>query len=368
LNGSTDPFQAGHFPTLSDDTLDFDHYLEKFMKTLFHLLIFSSIALLMLSTALAGTATTPQADDVSEVEVVAVHDHEANRHLFRISNHDLASGWTTFRFVNASPVDHFFLIWQYPEEGIAAAHEAGQTLLDYWFQSVAGSFSGFGDYLEGKVTLEAYTDQLVAALQEKAPWFLDPGATPNGGPGFTAAGATSTTTVFLEPGDYIVECYVRDENGLFHTELGMLDHLSVGTQESGIEQPLATARVVISSDGGIEVETAPVAGSNTIEVHYKDQVVYPHFLGHNVQLVRLRDKDDDQALAAIAQWMDWRHPDGLVNRAPAGAHFVGGVMEMSAGASGFLHVNLPTGDYAWIAEVPEPADRGMLKTFTLTGE
>jgi hypothetical protein len=338
------------------------------MQAIHRILIACIIALLMLSTALPGTAKAPEAGDATEVEVVAVHDHEANRHLFRISNKELASGWTTFRFVNASPVDHFFLIWQYPEEGIAAANEAGQTLLDHWFENVAGSFAGFGDYLEGRIEMEAYAAQIVASFQENAPWFLDPGAIPNGGPGFTSAGATSTTTVFLEPGDYIVECYVRDEYGVFHTELGMLDHLSVDEQESGTEQPSATARVVISSEGGIEVEIEPVAGSNIIEVHYADQTVYPHFLGHNVQLIWLRDKDDDEALAAIAQWMDWRHPDGLVNRVPAGARFVGGVMEMSQGASGYLHVDLEPGDYAWIAEVPDLANLGMLKTFTISDD
>ena len=338
------------------------------MHALHRTLISLAIALLMLSIAMPGTTETTEAGNASEVEVVAVHDHEADRHLFRISNHDLDSGWTTFRFVNASPVDHFFLIWQYPAEGLAAAEEAGQSPLDHWYENVAGSFAGFGDYLEGKVTLEDYTGQLVASLQENAGWFLNPGAVPSGGPGFTAAGATSKTTVFLEPGDYIVECYVRDENGVFHTEAGMLDHLTVGEQETGADKPSATARVVISSEGGIEVETAPVAGGNVVEVHYADQTVYPHFLGHNVQLVRLEDKNDEEALEAIAQWMDWRHPDGLVNRAPAGARFIGGVMEMSVGASGYLHVDLAPGDYAWIAEVPDPAGHGMLKTFTVTGD
>ena len=306
--------------------------------------------------------------EVPVVEALAVHDHEANRHLFRISEKELETGWTTFHFVNASPVDHFFLIWQYPAPGIAAAEAAGESLLEHWRTNVAGSFAGFDQYLAGKVSLEDYSSQLVASLADNAPWFLDPGAVPTGGPGFTAPGAASTTTVFLAPGDYIVECYVRDENGVFHTEAGMLDHLTVSADESGASQPSATSRLVISSESGIEVETAPAAGPNLIEIHYADQVVYPHFLGHNVQLVRLQDKHDEEALAALAQWMDWRHPDGLVNRAPAGARFIGGVMEMSAAATGYLHVDLEPGDYAWIAEVPDPAEHGMLRTFTISAD
>ncbi len=323
-----------------------------------------ALTLTMISTVLP-TAEAGANPEASVVDVVAVHDHEADRHLFRISDKEPASGWTTFRFANASPVDHFFLIWQYPEEGIAAAREAGDSLLDHWHDNVAGSFDGFVKYLDGEITLEEMTGGIVASIQGNAAWFMDPGAIPTGGPGFTAAGATSTTTVFLEPGEYIVECYVRDENGIFHTQAGMLDHLTVTVDESGAPEPTASARVVVSSEGGIEVETAPTAGSNVIEVHYGDQAVYPNFLGHNVQLARVRDKDDEKALSAIAEWMDWRHPEGLVNRAPAGTTFVGGVMEMTAGVSGYLHVDLEPGDYAWIAEIPEPADQGMLKTFSI---
>jgi hypothetical protein len=113
------------------------------------------------------------------------------------------------------------------------------------------------------------------------------------------------------------------------------------------------------------IDTPPVAGGNVIEVHYQDQVVYANFLGHNVQLARIHDKTDDGALAAIAQWMDWRHPVGLVNRAPAGARFIGGVMEMTTGMSGYMHVDLEPGDYLWIAEIPDPAANSMLKTFTI---
>lgn len=40
-------------------------------------------------------------------------------------------------------------------------------------------------------------------------------------------------------------------------------------------------------------------------------------------------------------------------------------MEMTAGATGRLHVDHQSGDYAWIAEVPDPASHGMLKTFTI---
>lgn len=306
------------------------------------------------------------AADVGQlVEVNAVHEHATGRHLFRISEREIPSGWTTFRFVNSSPVDHFFLIWRYPEEGMAAAEAAGQDLLQHWYDTVAMSFDGFDAYLAGETSFEDYSAGLVERLQANAPWFLDPGAAPMGGPGLTAAGTASQTTVHLEPGEYIVECYVRDENGVFHSTVGMLDHMTVTTETSGAPAPSATVRLTISSTDGIRVGDTPAAGPQVVQVVYEDQAVYPHFLGHNVQLARLENKDDEEALRAIAQWMDWRHPTGLVNRAPAGARFMGGVMEMTAGATAYLHVEFEPGGYAWIAEVPDPAGHDMLRTFAI---
>jgi hypothetical protein len=47
---------------------------------------------------------------------------------------------------------------------------------------------------------------------------------------------------------------------------------------------------------------------------------------------------------------------------------MGGTMEMTEGGKAYFHVDLEPGDYAWIAEIPNPADHNMLKTFTITGE
>lgn len=312
-----------------------------------------------------GRAAAPQQVAPQLVDIVAVHEHARDRHLFRISDHEIAAGWTTFRFSNASPFDHFFLAWRYPEEGIAAAEAAGQTLLEHWHDRVATAFDGFPEYLAGTLSLEQFTEQLITRIQAGAPWFLDPGASPAGGAGFLAPGGTGLTTVHLEPGEYIVECYVRDENGNFHTTSGMLDHLTVLSERNEGQAPTANARIVLSTSAGIQIERAPRTGSNVVEVFFQDQTVYPHFLGHNLQLVRLPDGYDEPMLEELAQWMDWRHPDGLVNRAPGGARFVGGAMEMTAGSTAYIHADLEPGAYAWIAEIPDPGGHGMLRTFNL---
>jgi len=300
------------------------------------------------------------------VEVTSVHDHEENLHLFEMSASEIASGWTTFRFQNSSHTDHFFLIYQVPEEAIEAAEQAGEPLLDHWFQGVTKPFQEeFNPYVRGDIDYGTFVDNLVGSIFEKGPWFFDPGAPPMGGPGFTSAGFTSETTVHLEPGEYIVECYVKDENEIFHSYRGMLDQLTVTEEINRRPDPKGSIKLTISSERGFELNRPMSPGNQTVEIHFEDQDSYAHLLGHNVQLVRLADKDDEELLRELADWMDWRMPGSLVFRAPEGVEMLGGSMEMTAGSTAFYHVNLEPGDYAWIAEIPDPDAHNMLKTFRI---
>jgi len=342
------------------------NYSISFPRTFTFTLIYTLLCFMHFS-ACADDNNIP-ADTVIEniVEVTAMHDHEENLHLFDMSTHEIPSGWTTFEFTNASPVDHFFVIYKVPNEGIEAAEEAGEPLLDYWFKGVTEPFqTEFNPYVNGEINYEEFTNNLVGSIMENASWFFDPGAVPTGGPGFTAAGRTSQTTVHLEQGNYVVECYVKDENEVFHSYIGMLELLTVTDEESGAEEPVATSNMTISSTNGIQHDEELSAGSHTFEIIFEDQETYAHLLGHNVQLVKLSDKNDEELLSELAAWMDWRQPGSLVDRAPGGAEFKGGSMEMTEGATAYFHANLEPGDYAWIAEIPDPAYHGMLKTFTV---
>jgi len=71
-----------------------------------------------------------------------------------------------------------------------------------------------------------------------------------------------------------------------------------------------------------------------------------------VQLVKLADMENQTLQEDLSNWMDWTKPGGLVHRAPEGAQFIGGAMEMAEGRSAYLHLDLEPGDYAWIAENP----------------
>ena len=332
-------------------------------------LVFAMTCILLLTSCGEEEANNEEQKDAENVvEITAVHDTEENQHIFKMSTYEIPTGWTTFEFNNSSSYDHFFLIYKVPQEGIEAAGD--QPILDYWYQSITEPFqTEFNPYIDGEIGFSQFTENLVGEISEAAPWFFDPGAQTMGGPGFTAAGLTSETTVYLESGEYIAECYVKNEEEVFHSAIGMLEHFSVTQEDSGCEEPVPTTQVTISSTNGIQFTREDLQpGSNMVEIFFEDQKTYGHLVGHNVQLVKLNGKDEQELLNNLSGWLDWRERGSLVNRAPEGANFVGGTMEMTEGGRAYYRVNLEPGDYAWIAEIPDPADHNMLKTFTITDQ
>lgn len=327
-----------------------------------------TIACMLFASACSSSETENKNENRDEhvVEVTATHNAEDNKHLFEMDTHELSPGWTTFEFSNASPYDHFFLIWKVPKEAVEAGGE-GEALVDHWHKTITQPFqTAFDPYIEGEIEFAQFTENLIGAVSESAPWFLDPGAQTMGGPGFTAAGHSSETTVNLGPGHYIVECYVKNDEEVFHSSIGMLTYFNVAGEDSTAQVPESTAGVTISSAEGIQFDDSLSTGVHTFEIFFEDQTTYDHLQGHNVQLVKLADKEDQELLNDLAGWMDWRQPGSLVNRAPEGATFLGGSMEMAGGSTAYFHTELEPGDYAWVAEVPNPAEHNMLRTFTVT--
>jgi hypothetical protein len=255
---------------------------------------------------------------------------------------EIPSGWTTFRFNNRSGVTHFFLVERLPEgktveDSRAEVVPVFQAAMDLIVAGDPGA--GFAEF---------------ANLPD---WF--PGIVFGGGPGLTAPGRTAETTLFLEPGTYAIECYVKTADGTFHSSLGMIEGLTVTEASSGGSEPKPTLDVTIAN-GGIEIEGTLRPGMHTIAVHFAEQMAHEHLLGHDVHLARIDDGTDMDALAA---WMDWTSPGGLASPAPA--EFLGGTQEMAAGQTVYVAALLTPGQYALIAEVPNPAGKNMLKTFTV---
>jgi len=261
---------------------------------------------------------------------------------------EIPSGWTTFRFVNASPMIHFAMI-DVPPEGISVQEMSDTVMIP--FQEAMDAMNA-GD-----------EDAANAAFAKIPPWIADLGR--NGGPGLLSPGRTGQTTVFMKPGHYILECYVKSD-GVFHTtppgpgQLGMVHDLTVTEAKNDAPEPQANATLVIRNAGYELVSGSVKPGSNTIRVDFDEQQALPSFVTNDVHLMRA-DSADSTALADA--WMDWRDRFGLQDPSPV--TFLGGVNDLPAGSHGYFTVDLEPGDYAFIAEIPNPQASGFVLPFTV---
>ncbi len=257
----------------------------------------------------------------------------------------IASGWTSFRYTNKSSWEHFILIDKLPMV------EGKQKNYDE-FKEIAPVFAAAIDLINKGNAEEGF-----AEFSNLPSWF--PEIIFSGGVGIISPGETAQTTVHLEPGTYAIECYIKTD-GKFHP---MTKPLIVTNSTANEVAPTPTLKLSISKESGIEMHENPVAGLQTIAIHFTDQQPHEHFLGHDVHLVKLESTDD---LEELDSWMDWSTVSGL--NTPAPVKFIGGTQEMPEGNTAYITVDLEPGNYAWVAEVPNPKSKNMLKTFSVSSK
>lgn len=257
----------------------------------------------------------------------------------------IPSGWNTFRYINNSYETHFFLMDKYPE---------GKTIEDM-IKEVVPPFQDGMDLINAGKAEEGF-----AAFNKLPAWFFE--VVFSGGSGLVSPNQPSLTTIKLEPGYYVMECYVKMPNGKFHSSMGMAKAIIVTEKDSGNSPPDATINISISSTKGIVYDKPITKGKNIFSVNYIDQITHENFVGHDVNLVKLNNTAN---LDNLEDWMNWANPKGLITPSPEGVTFLGGVNNMSAGNTGYFKVTLEPGNYALISEVPDASKKGMLKTFSI---
>lgn len=149
---------------------------------------------------------------------------------------------------------------------------------------------------------------------------------------------------------------------MFHTAMGMLEEIKVLDTAGEGNPPYEDVLVEISSNEGITYREEPRAGKMNFSVHFRDQKPHEHFVGHDVHLVRL---EEDANLDELNSWMNWSDPDAFKTPAPKGVVFLGGTQEMPEGKTSYFTASLSPGNYAFIAEVPDPRSKNMLVTFKI---
>lgn len=256
---------------------------------------------------------------------------------------EIASGWNRFRFVNEGEQEHFFILYRLPDGKSLADYKAGVTkpFIEVWNRYEAG---------------ELTREEVGPALgEELAPWFFTD-VTTSGGAGITEPGRTSRVALDLQPGTYVMECYVKTPQGTWHNDRGMLREITVTADSTGLAAPEADAELTISNYA-LEAPDSMTPGSHTVAVHVADTP--DGFMPHDINLFRLAA--DTTTVDQIVAWMDWMDLDQF--RAPAPGVSLGGVKSMPAGSTAYVTVELEPGRYAWVSENYAP--RGVMKEFTV---
>lgn len=251
-------------------------------------------------------------------------------------------GWTTFNFRNEGQQHHFLWVYRLPD---------GKTQEDVMNDLVPIYDRVMEALQEGEMNQEEALEELGESVPS---WFFDSEFL--GGPGLTAPGAVSRTTVNLDqPGLYIMECYVKGPNGMFHSSMGMQKQFSVGEGASGGSPPEADIEMKLTNDG-IQTQGDLTSGMHTVRVEFVDDP--PGGFPYDVHLARL---EPDTDVEALKQWMNWMNVGGL--RAPSPVTFLGGAENMSAGNTAYFTIDLAPGRYAWLSEVG--ATENMYSEFTV---
>ncbi len=178
--------------------------------------------------------------------------------------------------------------------------------------------------------------------------------------GLVSPGHKAEKTIYLEPGNYVLECWVKTSDGFIHISRGMTLPFTVMEESAKSTEPKTNEQITVN-ENQIITDWHPATGKHSFAVHLKnDSTGMP--IHNNINLIKL---DDDTDLAEVNKWLDWYHVGGL--RSPAPAVFLGGLStyhsKVGQKAEYFTTYIKEPGRYAWIVEVPD--GQKLWKTFRI---
>ncbi len=261
----------------------------------------------------------------------------------------IKSGWTTVRVANKGGMTHHALVYRLPD-GVTA-DMVDEEVVEPFQKSLTAAIAGD-------------TEKAAELLAGMPAWVAD--LTWMGGPGMMSDGVTGEATMYLEPGNYIVECYVKSD-GVQHNynpepgEFGMLLPLTVVAEDGGMAEPDANVTLTLDNSGYAISDGAFRPGENSVRVRFAEQQAYNGFVGHDAHVFRI---EGDTDVDAAAKWPDFFPVDG--QQTPAPARFVGGIHDMPEGSTGYFTLNLEPGEYGITAEIPDAMEKGFFERFAVS--
>lgn len=270
---------------------------------------------------LTSHAQTTSADNNHVIEILA------EDYAFQAPD-EIPSGWSTIQFENDGAEPHFLLLTKMPE-GVTFDQYAGDALVPFnntWYAM-----------RDDGITTEEVMERLGA---EMPGWFWTVEFT--GGTGIISSGSTTEVTLNLEPGTYVLECYMKTEDGELHSMEGMLRELTVTDTSSEITPPEVDIDITLSNfEMSIDGDLTP--GEHMVSVHVAENP--EEGFGHNVHVARLAEDTDPQG---VIEWMNWFDVNGL--RTPSPTIFTGGMQMLPSGDTGYFSLDLEPGRYLFYSE------------------
>lgn len=230
---------------------------------------------------------------------------------------EIPSGWVTFRMENKGKHEHHGIIEKYPDS------------------------LGF-DRLN-KMTMQTMGQDDRTNLNRLRQFKIND----FGGPAMLSPGNIGKTTVFLEPGLYVLTCWLETSDKKYHAEKGMRRTFRVTGDKSGATKPKETAGITVS-DYFIQINDPIAAGEHTFNVDFQTQ--------QNIHLAKL---EQDQSFEVLKKWME-------KTRTPSEFTFIGGAEQAPIGMNSTFSATLDPGRYALVTY--GYANSGMATEFTIPSE
>jgi uncharacterized cupredoxin-like copper-binding protein len=266
------------------------------------------------AVAQTGTATAPPTRVASYDPTTRTITVIAKDFTFEAPD-SVPAGWTTFRMLNESGNIHHVQLVRL---------DSGKTLAD-----------------------------MQAAMKGGPPgpkWMVEVG-----GPNAPNPNGESNATIELEPGNYVMLCFVDIPDKTPHFMKGMVRPLTVTAATGPSAAPVADL-VVAMSDYAFTVKSGALSSGKHVV-----QVVNDGPQGHELELLKLAPgKTAKDFIAWTAK------PEG-----PPPADAIGGVVGLAKGGSGFFNVELSSGTYALVCFIPDAKngkahyEHGMIKEFSV---
>ena len=200
-------------------------------------------------------------------------------------------------------------------------------------------------------------DDFKQAMQKEGPpaaWMMMAG-----GPNPPRPGGTTEETQLLEPGNYVIVCFVPSPDGVPHIAKGMVRPITVtpatAHNASAVAAPMPDVTVKLV-DYGFESSKPLTAGKHVIRI--ENDGSQPHEL----VFVRLAPGKTVEQLAAWVEKMD----------GPPPGEPLGGLASIHPGGYGFITADLTPGDYGFLCFIPDAKDgkphvqHGMIKEIRIT--